>query len=347
MLITRTPLRISIAGGGTDLPSYYERFGGFLISAAINKHIYIGVNKTFTPDYLLKYSALERVGTIDEIEHPILREALRLHQVEPAVEIVSLADIPAGTGLGSSGSFTVGLLRALHALKREHVSASDVAEEACFIEMSLLHQPIGKQDQYIAAYGGLTCFEFEPDGNVRVEALRISNGTLCELEDHLLIFFTGYSRSSETMLQDQKKRTEGNDAAMIDNLHFVKELALQTKEALESGDTAKYGAIMHEHWLHKRKRTKGMSNESIDRWYEAGRANGALGGKLIGAGGGGFLMFFAEDRNRLRRAMREAGLEEVRFQFDHEGSTVTVRDGTAPVPAFSGYPRVMVAGKRA
>ena len=325
MLITRTPMRISIGGGGTDLPSYYGRFGGFVISAAITKYIYIAVNRTFTADYFLKYSSLERVKTIDEIEHPIFREALRLHSVPPAVEIVSLADIPAGTGLGSSGTFTVGLLRALYAFNREPVAAAAVAEQACHIEMGVLGQPIGKQDQYIAAFGGLTCFEFSYEG-VKVSPLQISRDTLCHLEDHLLMYFTGYSRNSESILRDQRTRTETNDCEMIENLHFVKNIGLEIRSRLERGDVHGFAELMHEHWEKKRARTQGMSNTCIDHWYKVARANGAVGGKLIGAGGGGFLLFYTEDSRRLRAAMAREGLEEVRFKFDHDGATVTARD---------------------
>lgn len=326
MLITRTPLRISIGGGGTDLPSYYERYGGFVISAAINKHIYIAINRTFTSDYFLKYSSLERVKTLDEVKHPIFREALRMHSIQPSYEIVSVADIPAGTGLGSSGSFTVGLLRALYALKRQYAAAETVAEEACHIEINVLNQSIGKQDQYIASFGGLVCMEFQPSGKVNVSPLNIPNETTRHLEDHLLMFFTGYSREAASLLNDQKVRTESKDNAMIDNLHYVKQLGMKIKDALESGAMVRYAELMHEHWLHKKARTSGMSNQCIDRWYDVGMANGALGGKLIGAGGGGFLLFFAEDRGALRKAMAREGLEEVRFQFDHDGSTVMVRD---------------------
>jgi len=318
-------MRISIGGGGTDLPSYYERFGGFVISAAITKYIYIAVNRTFTEDYFLKYSAMERVKTIEEIEHPIFREALRMHGIQPAVEIVSLADIPAGTGLGSSGTFTVGLLRALYAFNREPVAVNAVAEQACHIEMDLLGQPIGKQDQYIAAYGGLTCFDFTSSG-VKVLPLQVSTDTLCHLEDHLQMYFTGYSRSSESILDDQRKRTAANDSAMIDNLHFVKQIGLDIKRRLERGDVNGFGELMHEHWERKRARTPGMSNPCIDHWYKVARANGAVGGKLIGAGGGGFFLFYTEDARRLRAAMAREKLEEVRFKFDHDGSTVTARD---------------------
>ena len=326
MIISRTPLRISIGGGGTDLPSYYSRFGGFVISAAINKHIYVGLNESFGGGYFLKYSALEQAATLDDIRHQLIREVLRMHEVPPPLEVVSMADIPAGTGLGSSGAFTVGLLRAVHALKRKYVDPGVVAEEACRIEIELLQQPVGKQDQYIAAFGGLACFEFAEDGQVHVSPLNISNSTLYDLEEHLLMFFTGYSRNASSVLDDQKVRSELGDTAMLDNLHFTKQLGQCIKQALEAGNTRRFGELMHEHWLHKRKRSPGTSNNGINRWYDVGRDNGAIGGKLVGAGGGGFLLFYAEDRDALRRAMNAEGLREVRFAFDHEGSKLLARD---------------------
>ncbi len=326
MLITRTPLRISLGGGGTDLPSYYRRHGGFVISAAIDKYIYIGVNKTFTDDYFIKYSALERAQDVSEIDHPIVRSALELHPVGPALEIVSLADIPTGTGLGSSGTFTVGLLRALHAFKREHVTASDLAEEACRIEIEMLGRAVGKQDQYIASYGGITCFEFHADESVRVYPLSMSTATLHDLEEHLLMFFTGYSRSAETLLADQRARTEEGDESMRANLERIKETGMEVQRVLEAGDTRRFAELMHEHWLEKRERSPGMSNDRIDEWYERGIASGALGGKLVGAGGGGFLLFYAAEPRTLRRAMSEQGLSEVRFTFDHDGAALIVRD---------------------
>lgn len=325
MLITRTPLRISIGGGGTDLPSYYERHGGFVISAAINRYIYVSINRTFTDDYFIKYSALERVRTAEEIQHPIIRECLRSHPVGPGLEIVSMADIPAGTGIGSSGAFTVGLLRALHAFRMQHVSAQAVAEEACAIEIERLGRAVGKQDQYIAAHGGLTCFEFGDDP-VAVTPLRIPQLALHDLEEHLLMFFTGYSRDADQVLTEQKQQSERGQTAMIDNLHFVKELGRSIKGALEAGDTTKFGRLMHEHWLHKTKRSAKMSNERIDRWYRIGMDSGAIGGKLVGAGGGGFLLFYAPDRMPLRQAMAREGLTEVRFAFDHDGSVVIARN---------------------
>ena len=326
MIITRTPLRISIGGGGTDLPSYYSRFGGFVIAAAVNKHIYVGMNETFSGGYFLKYSSLENAVTIDEIRHALIREVLRLHDVPPPIEVVSMADIPAGTGLGSSGAFTVGLLRAVHALKRKYVDSGVVAEEACKIEIETLQRAVGKQDQYIAAYGGLACFDFHEDGQVSVNPLNISNSTLYDLEEHLLMFFTGYSRNASAVLDDQKVRSEIGDSAMLDNLHYIKQLGQCIKLALEKGDTHRFGELMHEHWLHKRQRSPGTSNEGIDRWYDVGRRNGALGGKLVGAGGGGFLLFYATDSTALRKAMAQEGLREVRFAFDHEGSKLMARE---------------------
>ncbi len=241
-----------------------------MLSAAIDKYIFIGINRTFTNDYTIKYSAMERVPTIDDIRHPIVREVLAKHKLPPAVEIVSLADIPAGTGLASSGTFTVGLLRAIYALRREHIPAADFAEEACHIEMNLLGQPIGKQDQYIASFGGLTCLEFASDGRVTTSPLAVTETTLHDLQEHLLMFFTGYSREATEVLADQKRRSEQRDSAMLDNLDQIKSLGLSIKEALERGHTRRFGELMHEHWLKKRERSEGMSNPNIDRWYNAG-----------------------------------------------------------------------------
>jgi D-glycero-alpha-D-manno-heptose-7-phosphate kinase len=325
MIITRTPLRITLGGGGTDLPSYYEQFGGVVISAAISKYIYISINRTFTPDYFLKYSALERVDGVDAIEHPIVREALLAHEVEPSIEIVSTADIPSGTGLGSSGAFTVGLLRAIYAMRRDHVSAGAVADEACRIEIDRLSRPVGKQDQYVAAFGGVKTYSFQPDGTVTVTPLAISTDTFHDLEEHLLMFFTGYSRAADQVLEEQRAKSTAGDSSMIDNLHYVKELGLRSKTALEQGDVEGFAALMHEHWEHKKKRSTSMSNPNIDRWYELGRARGALGGKLVGAGAGGFLLFYTRDPRSLRKAMTAEGLAEVRFTFDNDGSVVLVR----------------------
>jgi D-glycero-alpha-D-manno-heptose-7-phosphate kinase len=316
-------MRISLGGGGTDLPSYYEKFGGFVMAAAITRYVYITINDAFWPQIRLKYSKLEEVETVDQIQHPIIREAMKLTGVTgPYLDIVSLSDIPAGTGLGSSGSFTTALLRALHTLKRNFVPPQELAEQACHIEIDLLHEPIGKQDQYIAAFGGITCFEFSKDGSVQAEPLKISPETLANLEDNLLLFFTGSARSASEILRDQDKRTRSGGADMIENLHYTKELGLASRDALSAGNLQKFAELMHTHWEHKKKRSPGMSNGKVDEFYECARTNGALGGKLVGAGGGGFLMLYAEDKTRVRHAMHEAGLREVRVQFDFGGTTV-------------------------
>ncbi|WP_342146843.1 hypothetical protein [Rickettsiella endosymbiont of Aleochara curtula] len=321
MLITRSPLRISLGGGGTDLPSYYREHGGFLIAAAIDKYVYITLHQTFVEDLIIKYSSLEKVNKLEDIQHPIIRESLKYIGIEAShLEISSMADIPAGTGLGSSGSFTTSLLKNLHAFKKNLVHPQDLAEQACHIELERLGEPIGKQDQYIAAYGGLTCFEFLSEGKVNAFPLKIAPDTLYQLEDNLLLFFTGYSRSASTILKEQDEKSKNNDQEMIEHLHFIKQLALESKAALEAGDLVGFSSSMNKHWIHKQTRSKKMSNEKINQWYELAFKNGALGGKLIGAGGGGFLMFFAQNKILLRRSMREAGLQEVRFRFDFEGT---------------------------
>lgn len=323
MLIARSPLRISLGGGGTDLPSYYRDHGGYVIAGAIDKYVYITVHRTFVSEMIIKYSSLERVSDLESIEHPIIRETLRLlNWKDLSVEITSMADIPAGTGLGSSGSFTTALLKALHAYQSHTIPPRELAEQACEIELGRLAQPIGKQDQFIAAHGGISCFEFHPDDTVTVTPLQISEETLYNLEDDLLLFFTGYSRSASSILKEQDDRSKAHDSRMVDNLHFIKDLGRQSKVALESGNLQEFGRLMDVHWKHKRERSADMSNGSIDAWYDLARRNGAVGGKLIGAGGGGFLMFYAEDKRRLRHALREAGLEEVRFRFDFAGSSM-------------------------
>jgi D-glycero-alpha-D-manno-heptose-7-phosphate kinase len=323
MIITRSPLRISLGGGGTDLPSYFREHTGFLVAAAIDKYVYINVHRRFVEGFLLKYSSLEEAATIDEIKHPIIREALKLVDIrERNLEITSMADIPAGTGLGSSGSFTTALLKALHALKKNLVEPAGLAEQACCIELEKLGEPIGKQDQYIAAYGGITSFRFHRDGRVEAAPLAISEETLFNLEDNLLLFFTGYARSASAILKEQDDKSKQADNAMTENLHFIKELGKQSQHALANGSLEEFGRLMDQHWKRKKERSKGMSNADIDAWYDCAMANGALGGKVIGAGGGGFLMFYAGDKVKLRHAMREKGLSEVRFRFDFEGTRV-------------------------
>jgi D-glycero-alpha-D-manno-heptose-7-phosphate kinase len=323
LIITRSPLRISLGGGGTDLPSYYRNHGGFVLSAAIKQYVYITINEAFRPRIILKYSKLEDVERWEDIQHPIFREAMRLTGVMgPYLEIVSLSDIPAGTGLGSSGSFTTALLRALHTMKRNFVPPHQLAEQACHIEIDLLQEPVGKQDQYIAAFGGITCFEFLSDDKVVAEPLKIAPEALANLEDNLLLFFTGASRSAAEVLRDQDTRTRENASEMLENLHLTKRLGRESRDALIAGDLRKFAEIMHVHWEHKKKRSPGMSSGFIDEMYELARSNGAIGGKLIGAGGGGFLLLYTEDKTRLRSALRSAGLREVRLQFDFGGTSV-------------------------
>lgn len=326
MIISRTPLRVSIGGGGTDLPSYYREHGGFVISAAINKYIYITMHdRTFSPDYIVKYSQLEKVAEAKDLQHPILREVFLSEDVKPGVELVSIADLPSGTGLGSSGSFTVGVLKALYAMHRKHVETEALAEAACAIEIDRLKEPVGKQDQFIAAFGGLSVFDIDKTGRVTTTPLAIPAEAVHDLEDNLLMFFTGYSRSASAVLADQKTKSEKSDKDMLDNLHFIKDLGYQIKEHLEAGNTHKFAEAMHTHWLRKKERSSGISNKEINDWYDLGKANGALGGKLIGAGGGGFLLFYATDPVALRKTMAGAGLSEVRFSFDLEGSKIIVQ----------------------
>ncbi len=325
MIISRTPLRISIGGGGTDLPSYYSKAGGHVISVAIDKYIYIAINDTFTNDYFLKYSQLERAETRDQIKHPIIREALTMLEIDPAIEIISMADIPAGTGLGSSGTFTVGLLKALYAHRREHVPAQHLAELACHIEIDRLGEPVGKQDQFIAAFGGLTSFRFAADGAVSAECLKLPPGCLTDLEHNLLLFFTGYSRAAGSILHDQATRSSEGDVEMRRNLDETLDLGFRIRAALEAGEPDAYGDLLNEHWQRKRTRSPGMSNPLIDELYEFGLAHGARGGKLVGAGAGGFLLFYAHDAGPVRHAFRERGLQEIVFRFDHDGAVLAAR----------------------
>ena len=325
MIIVRSPLRITLGGGGTDLPSYYRDHGGFLIAGAIDRYVYITLHETFVEDLIVKYSSLERVSGASELKHPIVREAFAFLKMDgKRLELTSMADIPAGTGLGSSGSFTTALLKALHSHNKHLVHPQELAEQACHIEIDRLGEPIGKQDQYIAAYGGVTCFRFGRDGAVEASPLAMSGEARDNLEDNLVLFFTGYSRKASSILAEQDTKTKSSDKSMVDNLHYVKDLGLRSKAVLEAGHLADFGRLMHEHWEYKKRRSSGMSNPVIDEWYGLALRNGAIGGKLIGAGGGGFLMFYTEEKLRLRHAMREAGLIEVRFRFDFEGTKVVV-----------------------
>ena len=327
MIITRSPLRISLGGGGTDLPSYYREHGGFLVAGALDKYVYLTLHRTFVPELIVKYSKLERVASASQLEHPIIREAFALLGLDGrSLEVTSMADIPGGTGLGSSGSFTTALLKLLHASKKNLISPAELAEQACHIELERLGEPIGKQDQYIAAVGGITAFTFHRDGRVEYRPCQITEETLFNLEDNLLMFFTGYSRSASAILKDQNDKSKKHDAAMLDNLHFTKDLGYQSLAALEGANLEEFARLMDVHWQRKKSRSTGMSNDRINEWYDHAMAHGALGGKLIGAGGGGFLMFYAADKTRLRHAMREKGLQEVRYRFDFEGTKVVAQN---------------------
>ncbi len=324
MIIARSPLRISLGGGGTDLPSYYEKRGGFLISAAIDKYVYIILHDTFDGSIKLKYSEYEEVRHVDDIRHAIFRETMKKLEIpdDCSLEICSMADIPQGTGLGSSSTFSTALLRAFHQYKGDIASARTIAEEACDIEMVRLAEPIGKQDQYISAYGGLTCMEFSKDGRVDVYPLNLRQETFYDLEDNLMLYFTGFSRSASGILKEQDDASKKDDDDMLANLDYVKQLGYDSQKAFEQGDLRAFADIMNVHWEYKKKRSKGMSNPKIDEWYEYAMKNGALGGKMIGAGGGGFLMFYAENRTKLRQAMSKTEMSEVRFRFELKGASV-------------------------
>ena len=325
MIIARSPLRINLGGVSTDLPSYYREHGGFLISAAINKHVYVTVTRPIVPGITIRHSEVERVDTVDEVKHGIIREALRIFEPgRPQIEITTFADVPHGTGLGSSGSFTTALLRALHAHRGTIVDRGELAEQACRIELDLLHEPIGKQDQYIAAFGGLTCFTFAKDGAVSSQPLAVDAATRGKLQESILLFFTGSTRSASGILRDQVARLDRKDQAMMDNIDFEMENAFQSRIALEKGDLPGFGLLLSEHWNMKRRRSSLISNAKIDRWYEVGLKNGAFGGKLVGAGGGGFLMFCAEDKEGLRGAMYDEGLAELQFSFEDDGTRLIV-----------------------
>jgi D-glycero-alpha-D-manno-heptose-7-phosphate kinase len=323
MIIARSPLRISLGGGGTDLPSYYREHGGFLIAAAIDKAVYVTVHRTFHDEMIIRYSQIERVPGPKAVRHPIVREVLALLGIEQHnIEITSMADIPAGTGLGSSGSFGTALIKALYRYRNMVLSQGDLAEKACHIEIDRLNEPVGKQDQYVASFGGVNCYEFHPDDRVTVTPLRMSDDTLEEFELRVLMFSTGITRSAGEILQDQDKKTKSHSAEMIAGLHAIKQIGYESRAVLESGKLDEFGKLLHEHWERKRRRSAMISSPQIDYWYETARRNGAIGGKLIGAGGGGFLMFVADDSRKLRKAMQAQGLHELRFGFDYQGSRI-------------------------
>lgn len=320
VIFSRAPLRISLGGGGTDLPSYYEQHGGFLISGAIDKYVYLLTHTVFQKRWRMKYSVTEEVDAIADIKHPILREALSLHWSGAPVEIASVADVPAGTGLGSSGTFTVALMKALALARQQARTPGALAEQACHIEIDVLGEPVGKQDQYVAAHGGICAYTFHPDGSVDVDPLELATSTLDDLRSKLLLFYTGETRSASAILEDQNKRTTSDDPAMVANLHRTKEIGHHSRELLETGKLDDYAELMHEHWINKLRRSPGMANEHIESLYETARSNGAIGGKLVGAGGGGFLLVYTPEPERTKAAMAAAGAPELPFDFDFQGA---------------------------
>jgi len=325
MIVTRTPVRIPLGGGGTDLPSYYTQYGGFLISAAIDKYIYIAVNKRFEKSIRVSYSSTEIADSIDDIKHPIVREALKHLKIDSGIEITSIADVPSNTGLGSSSSFTVGLLNALHTYKNEKVNAKDLAEEACYIEIELLKEPIGKQDQYAAAFGGIICLEIDRLGSVKTTPLKLSEDSLDQLESNTLLFYTGIKRSASEVLGSQNKNASLNQEKVIQGMHLIKKIGLEIKEAFEKEDLETFGKLLDQHWQTKKTLSDKMTQDRIDQWYEIAKKNGALGGKLMGAGGGGFFMFYCNNgKNGFRKRMEQEELKEMRFRLDFEGSKVLV-----------------------
>jgi D-glycero-alpha-D-manno-heptose-7-phosphate kinase len=323
VIFTRAPLRLSLGGGGTDLPSYYRERGGFLVGGSIDKYVYMITHTVFQQRYRMKYSEFEEVDEISQIRHPILRESLLRHWQGQPLEIASVADVPAGTGMGSSGAYMVALLKALAFAKRVSVTPGTLAEQACEIEIDILKEPVGKQDQYVSAHGGICAYTFHPDGRVDVEPLQLASETLVSLRNNFLLFYTGEARSASSVLEDQNSRTEQGDAEMLANLDRTKEIGFQSRVLLEQGDLDGYGELMHEHWENKRKRSPGMGNERIDTLYTLARRAGAVGGKLVGAGGGGFLLVYVRRPEDVRQAMAAAGAQELAFDFEFQGASGT------------------------
>ena len=324
MIISRAPVRFSLGGGGTDLPSYSREHGGYLVAAAIDKYVYVGAHRRFVDNIRLAYSRSETVDAVDQIEHPIFREALKLNGITKGIELFSVADVPSNTGLGSSSTFTVALLNALHAYKREFVTTEQLAEEACNIEIDILKEPIGKQDQYISAFGGITAFTFEKDGRVHVERVKVNPEVIVELETNLLIFYSGIERAASGVLKEQGQSIKADKDSAVARMDKIKELGHETRRILEQGRIDDYGALLHEHWTNKRKLASKMTDSVIDEHYDVAMKAGALGGKLMGAGGGGFFMFYArpQERRAVYHAMTSRGLRPLHFRFDFDGARI-------------------------
>ena len=326
MIISRSPVRITLGGGGTDLPSYYSKYGGALIAAAIDKYTLVTAHTRFDDDIKLNYSKAEQVQNVDGIKHNIFREALRLLNITKGIELTSLSDMPSSSGLGTSGSFTVAVLNVLHTYKKEFVSQKQLAEEACKIEMEILKEPIGKQDQYIAAFGGITYFEFDKSGNVTVKPIKMSEEARDELHNNIMLFYTGITRSASDILREQDEKSKKDEGSTIDTLHEIKRIGLDTKKAFEVGEIDKFGEFLDTHWDIKKQLSKDISNQFIDECYSLAKSNGALGGKIMGAGGGGFFMFYHNGNNTKKTAfikeLAKQGLKKMRYNFDFEGSKI-------------------------
>jgi D-glycero-alpha-D-manno-heptose-7-phosphate kinase len=324
MIVSRAPVRFSLGGGGTDLPSYSREHGGFVVAAAVDKFVNVCVARRFQDNIRLAYTESEIVDSVDQIRHRIFKAALQMTGIERGLELHSLADVPANTGLGSSSSFTVALLNGLHAFKREFVPAEQLADEACRLEIDILQEPIGKQDQYIAAYGGVSAMTFHTDGSVDVERLPLKDAVIDDLEANLIIYYSGVERAASSVLKEQAKTITENKDAAVQRMHRIKELGHETKRILLAGETDTYGEMLHEHWTNKRKLASNMSGGVIDEHYEAARNAGAIGGKLMGAGGGGFFMFYvrAAERRRVHDVLAARGLRPMRFRFDFDGARI-------------------------
>src|SRR6266478_1662167 len=333
MIITRTPFRLTLGGGGTDLPSFYREHGGFILAAALDKYMFLNVNTPIVDDKIrVRYTNSELVDHVDCVQHTTAREALRYFSVASGIEIVSIADIPAGTGLGSSSCYLVGLLNALHTLLQDQATAQKLAEEACHIELEILKKPIGKEDKYMAAFGGLTALEIKPNGRVSVTRLQLDVDLLESLEHNILMFFTNEMRDATTILKKQDEATRAKDGIVVTSLREIKDIGLEICDAISKGNLRRFGELLDVHWQSKKRLSEGISNPHIDAWYELAKQNGAIGGKISGAGGGGFLMLYCEENKpRLRQAMHAVGLRELKFRFDYEGSKVVFdvvsRDG--------------------
>jgi D-glycero-alpha-D-manno-heptose-7-phosphate kinase len=326
MIITRTPFRFTLGGGGTDLPAYYSKYGGFVFAAGINRYMFINLNRPVVDDLIrIKYTRSETVEHRDQVQHEIARTAMQMAGIENAIEIASMADVPAGTGLGSSSCYAVGLLNGLHTFNREYIPLKDLAEEACRLEIDILKKPIGKQDQYMAAFGGLTVLNIDKDGRVGVKKANVSEETADDLNNNLLMFYTNTQRDANHILAEQSSGAASDRKNVVESMHYIKEIGHKVLAAVESGNITDVGLLFDKHWEYKKKISAKMSNPRFDEIYTVAKQNGAIGGKVSGAGGGGFFVFYVEEKHsKFRSVMKQLGLREMRYRFDFEGTKVLV-----------------------